>query len=113
MPAEDCVRVVVNTGSAGENYTPALCGGPGGPEALFQYTAPQSGTLHVSTTSGGFEKVLYYSDGVCGMPVACAFSQGYGAANIDIATVEGETYWVVIDGTNSGEWGGTTVTLEY
>jgi hypothetical protein len=113
LPEATCVTISVNTGPSGENYSPALCGGSTGPEAVFRYVAPQSGTLFVNTTSGGFEKVLYYSDGVCGMPVACDRSAGYGAANLSINTVSGETYWIVIDGSDQEEWGSTTLSLGY
>ena len=107
------MSISINTGSFFEQYSPSLCGATAGPEAIFRYVAPQSGTLHVSTSSGGFEKVLYYGDGVCGMPIACAKSQGFGAANIDINTVSGETYWIGFDSPDIAEWGSATLTLTY
>ncbi len=116
LPSDECIRIDVNTGPAGENHSPALCNYPEGPESVFKYVAPRSGTLHVTTGDTTFEKVLYYGHGTCDMPVACAFSLNYGAAQIDIATVADETYWIIIDGTTggfNGEWGSTTLTLKY
>jgi hypothetical protein len=100
------------------NNTPS-CGFGGSDDLVFELVAPRSGVLTVSTT-GNFDVVLSVRSGAScaaatestdGGAVPPCSDTGTGTESVAVNVTAGTTYWIWVEGFDSGESGSFTLTL--
>jgi hypothetical protein len=95
-----------NVGASKESGEPDHAGNTGGASVWYRWTAPQDGTLTLSTWSSGFDTLLglYTGDAVGGLTQVAADddSSEYGSSVLNADVTAGTTYWIAVDGKNDG-----------
>lgn len=83
------------------------CGGEGGPELHYSWTAPAAGTYTFDTTGTDFDTVLYVRDGAClGAELDCNDDNDEGVQSTVVVSLRaGQTVVVVVDGYAEDESG--------
>jgi hypothetical protein len=80
------------------NADAGSCGGAGGNELTFLFTAPSNGTFTFDTFGAAFESRIYLRDGVCGgAEIAC------GHEGVLATLVAGQQITVVVDSPFAGD----------
>ncbi|MCC6554466.1 MAG: DUF4215 domain-containing protein [Polyangiaceae bacterium] len=110
---EEGVTIVGSTVGLADDAQGERCGGYGAPDAIFAVTPQVTGTLS-ATLYGSFDKVLISRDD-CGSGTADAelgCTRGYGAQNITLWAIAGQTYSFIVDGNDPTAEGDFTLSLE-
>lgn len=79
------------------------CGGDGGPDVEYTFTAPQDGVYTFDTHGSSLNTVLYVLDGECGGAELACNDNGDGAQSaLSIDLVAGQTVTIVVDSISAG-----------
>ncbi|WP_437999165.1 MXAN_6577-like cysteine-rich protein [Sorangium sp. So ce185] len=90
------------------------CGGAGGRETTYSFTAPEAGTYLIDTFGSSFNTTLAALDGSCsGTAIACnADAAGSQQSQLTLDLEEGQTIILLIDGDSAGASGDFTLNIE-
>lgn len=79
------------------------CGGDGGPDLEYTFTAPQDGVYTFDTHGSSLNTVLYVLDGECGGPELACNDDGDGAQSaLSVDLAAGQTVTIVVDSISAG-----------
>lgn len=96
------LAVIASSTSGVTNDLAGTCGGQGGPDLAFTWTAPASGDYFVDTRWGSFDTIVYVREGDCdGIELACnddATAPPALESEVVLSAVAGRTYVIVVDG---------------
>ncbi|MGD1032270.1 MAG: S8 family serine peptidase [Opitutaceae bacterium] len=104
-----------NVGATREAGEPLIGGNPGGASLWWQWTAPASGSVTLSTAGSGYPTLVgVYTGASLGSltPVAANATAGTGASSVTFVAQAGTTYELTVDGQN-GASGLTAFLLNY
>ncbi len=97
-----------------EGFESADCGSEGGGEAVFQFTPEESGTVCATSVGSEFDTVIYVRT-TCGDPeseLGCDDDGDEGTTSrIDWPVEAGVTYYIVVDGYSSSQFGNYQVAV--
>lgn len=89
--------------SAGDNSGGATCGGLGGNDETWTFTAPNDGTFIFDTIGSVTDTILYVLDGGCGgAEIDCNDDTSGTASVLSVPMASGEEIVVVVDGDAAG-----------
>jgi hypothetical protein len=93
------LTVTGSTAGAGDDV-PGACGGGGGQDIAFTFTAPADGTYSMNTQGSSYDTVLQVRDGGCGGPVlACNDDTPPGTYSaLAVPLLAGQTVVIVVEG---------------
>jgi len=82
-----------------DNTTGGSCGGIGGPDETFSFTAPVDGIYTMSTAGSNFDTALFVRDGGCnGAELACSDDSGASqTSSLSVGLAAGQSVIVVVD----------------
>jgi hypothetical protein len=100
----------LNVGASKEAGEPAHAGNPGGASIWWRWTAPKTGTAAIDTCLSNFDTLLgvYTGPNVAALtPVASNDNSAqcpgpHTASKVSFPATAGVTYWIGVDGANSG-----------
>ena len=87
----------------------AFCGGDGGPDLIYAFTAGTGEAVDIAVTSADFTPVLHLYKGACAEPdniITCS-----DTGSIQIPGGLGGDYWLVLDSPGEAEWGDYDLTV--
>jgi hypothetical protein len=87
----------------------AFCGGDGGPDLVYAFTAGTGEAVDIAVTSGDFTPVLHLYKGACAEPESIITCTDTGS--IQIPGGLGGDYWLVVDSPGEAEWGDYDLTV--
>ncbi|MCA9652425.1 MAG: PPC domain-containing protein [Myxococcales bacterium] len=94
--------VVMGSTLAADEASAGSCGGLGGPDYSYEWTAPTDAVVRFDTAGSGFDTVLYLLEGSClGPERVCNDDAGGTAAAASAYLLAGQTVEIVIDGTGA------------
>ncbi|MGB0590305.1 MAG: hypothetical protein ACPGU1_11545 [Myxococcota bacterium] len=87
----------------------AFCGGDGGPDLVYAFTAGTGEAVDIAVTSDDFTPVLHLYKGACAEPESIITCTDTGS--IQIPGGLGGDYWLVVDSPGEAEWGDYDLTV--
>ncbi|TNE86382.1 MAG: hypothetical protein EP330_21825 [Deltaproteobacteria bacterium] len=99
---------------AGDNNDPG-CGGTGGEDLAYFFTAPTTGQIRINTNGSTFDTLLSVNDRRCtGSELTCNDDGGTGTqSSVLVDVTAGRDYWVFVDGYDSFDCGDVELSLDY
>jgi hypothetical protein len=87
----------------------AFCGGDGGPDVVYAFTAGTGEAVDITVTSDEFEPVLHVYKGACAVPDNLLTCSDTG--QVQISAGLGGDYWMVVDSPGEAQWGTYDLTV--
>ena len=89
----------------------AWCGGAGGPEVVYKFTAPSGYKIDILVDSDEFDPILALYRAACGQD---GILDECIASNVLSTNPQpGSDYWLVIDSAGEGQWGAFDLTVSF
>lgn len=109
-----CSTLSGDTSLFSADYDPASCASAASTDVVYRFVAPADGALTVTMDPSDFDGVLYYATTCNGSASSCAATQAFGdPETIVIQTVQGQEYFVYVDGWTNGFDGPFTLSFSY
>jgi hypothetical protein len=89
----------------------AWCGGAGGPEVVYTFTAPSGYSIDILVESGDFEPILTLYSGGCAEEGAV--KECIAGNTLSTNPQPGGEYWLVIDSAGEAQWGAFDLTVSF
>ncbi|XXX77987.1 MXAN_6577-like cysteine-rich protein [Sorangium sp. So ce134] len=107
-------QTVTGTTAEAVDILRPTCGGAGGREVTYSFTAPSDGTYIIDTFGSSFNTTLAALNGTCGgTTIACsADAAGSQQSRLTLDLEEGQTIILLLDGESPGASGDFTLNIE-